>query len=126
MSIYEKMINFSLAGMFLGALLFIFFSIIVVRKLRKKEKTKDVLGLEFISGDNAFNVAQALSWPRSIYSFLEKKARDNGRSHIVANSDALYANTNIFDRIFARVVYWLLALSVLSLVIFSLLEDFLD
>ncbi|WP_236701395.1 hypothetical protein [Thalassomonas viridans] len=43
---------------------FVLFEQITVRKLRKNPKTKDVLGLEFMSGWDILNTAQALAMPK--------------------------------------------------------------
>ena len=49
----------------IAGILFVAFGQITVRKLRKKPKTKDSLGLEFISGWDIINVAQVFSFPRA-------------------------------------------------------------
>ena len=43
-----------------------------MRKLRKHPETKDVLGVEFVSGWDSFNVAQALALPQFIINKLKK------------------------------------------------------
>lgn len=48
------------------------FGQMTVRKLRKNPKTKDILGLEVISGWDIINVAQAFSLPRRWLLKIEK------------------------------------------------------
>jgi len=92
------------------SILFVIFGQVTVRKLRKNTKTKDALGLEFASGWDIINVAQALAIPRSWSRKLEKSPL----SSLYANSDLLFDHTNKFDRILGAVFYWLLMGSGLS------------
>ena len=91
----------SMCGVFLSMILFVLFGQITVRKLKKNPKTKDELGVEFASGWNILNVAGALSRPK----WLNEKFSQSALSSLAANSEVLYKNTNIFDRILAR-VFW--------------------
>ena len=54
-----------MACMFVTCILYVLFGQITVRKLRNNPKTKDALGLEYASGWDIINVAQALAFPRS-------------------------------------------------------------
>ena len=51
--------------------LFIIFGQVTVRKFRKNPAMKHELGVEFLSGWDIFNVAQALSMPRSLLRIFE-------------------------------------------------------
>lgn len=106
--------------MFFSLFLFVFFGQVTVRKLRKKTETKDALGLEFASGWDIFNVAQALSLPRSWARKLEKKGQFYGDG-VVARSDLLYEHTNKFDRFLARTLFWLSYFGLFTMLIFILL-----
>ena len=83
-----------------------FFGQTTVRKLRKNPET-DVLGMEFVSGWDIFNVAQALALPRK-YAQWRKKA-PFGMLH--ADADVLYEHTTRFDKILAKVFFvpWMVA-----------------
>jgi len=94
------------ASMITGVL-YILFGQITVRKLRKNPKTKDCLGIEFVSGWDVINVAQALAIPRSWSRKLEEKQF----SLIYANSDLLFESTTKFDRFLANFFYWLLSVT---------------
>jgi hypothetical protein len=49
----------------LTGIMFVLFGQITVRKLRKNPKTRNALGLEYVSGWDVINAAQALAFPRS-------------------------------------------------------------
>ena len=72
------------------------FGQITVRKLRKNPKTKDALGMEFVSGWDILNVAGALSKPKC----LTKKRKQPLLSFLAADVETLYKQTTQFDRIF--------------------------
>jgi len=86
----------------LTGILFVLFGEITVRRLRRNPKTKEALGLEFVSGRDIMNVAMALSVPRR----LNRRARHSKIAFMFADADVLYRYTNRFDRILARVFYW--------------------
>jgi hypothetical protein len=85
------------------------FGQITVRKLRKNPKTKDVLGIEFASGWDIINVAQAFSLPRVWMRKIEKSKF----SFMYANATAtvLYENSSKFDRVLGCIFYWFLTLT---------------
>ena len=56
----------------ISGILYVVFGQMTVRKLRKNPKTKDILGLEVISGWDIINVAQAFSLPRRWLLKIEK------------------------------------------------------
>lgn len=105
---------------FVTAILFVAFGQITVRKLRKNPQTKDQLGMEFVSGWDIVNVAQALAIPR----ILIRKLNNSPLSAIYANSDLLHKYTNKFDKVLAVIFYWLLVLSGLSGIVLGLLDAF--
>ena len=92
-----------LVGSILSGILYVAFGQITVRKLRKKPKTKGQLGVEFASGWDILNVAQALAFPRSWRRKLEKSPL----SSLNANAQILIENTSKFDRCLGAVFYWL-------------------
>jgi len=55
-----------MGALFLAMLFYIILGQITVRKLRKNPKTKNELGVEFVSGWDILNVAGALAMPRWI------------------------------------------------------------
>jgi len=64
-SLFSQMLAIVGICMFLTAILYVIFGQVTVKKLRKNPKTKDALGLEYVSGWDIINVAQALAIPRS-------------------------------------------------------------
>jgi hypothetical protein len=105
--------------MFLTAILYVAFGQVTVKKLRKNPKTKDALGLEYVSGWDIINVAQALAIPRSWSRKLEKSPL----SSMYANSDLLFENTSKLDRMLGAVFYWLLMISGLSAPLIIFMND---
>ena len=99
--------------MFISLILYVLFGQITVRKLRKNPETKRELGVEFASGWDIVNVAEALSMPPSIM----QKIRKGPIGAMYTNSDLLYKNTNWFDRWLARLFYWLFMSSGLSMIL---------
>ncbi len=90
--------------------LYILFGQITVRRLRKNPQTREALGFEFVSGWDIINAAQALSLPKP----LMRKLENSLLGYLYSNAEILYQNTNLFDRILARVLYYLLMFSGLS------------
>lgn len=120
MSLFSKLLAIVFSIMLLAAILYVLFGQITVRKLRKNPNTKTALGLEYVSGWDIINVAQALSLPRSWSRRLEK----SHLATIYANSDILFENTNKIDRILGVTFYWLMIGSGLSGAILVLLNNF--
>jgi hypothetical protein len=83
-------------------LLFVLFGQVTVRKLRKKAKDTNQLGIELASGWDILNVAGALSTPK----WLRDKFTSSRLSGLNANYQFIYSNTNKFDRILGR-VFWI-------------------
>ncbi len=110
MSLFSTLLAMVAVTTFVSMLLFVLFGQVTVRKLRKNPKTKNELGIEFVSGWDIINVAQAISIPRSIM----KKFNKTQLSFLYANADLLYKYTNTFDRFIARLFYWLFMIAGLS------------
>ncbi len=104
MSLISIIIGILIAIVFVVMVLYVAFGQITVRKLRKNPETKNELGMEFISGWDIINVAQALAMP----TFIIRKFRNTKLSFLYANADILIKHTNKFDRILAFLFYWLL------------------
>lgn len=120
MSLFSKLLAIVFSVMLLAAILYVLFGQITVRKLRKNPNTKTALGLEYVSGWDIINVAQALSLPRSWSRKLEKSQQ----ATTYANSDVIFKNTNRIDRILGVTFYWLMIGSGLSGAILVLLNYF--
>lgn len=120
MSLFSQLLGFVAIFMFISCILYVVFGQITVRKLRKNPKTKDALGVEFASGWDIINVAQAFSLPRS----WTKKIEDSKYSFMYANATVLYENTTRFDHILGCIFYWLLTISGLSGILLVLLDNF--
>jgi len=114
---FSTLLAIPAAVAFIACILFVIFGQVTVRKLRKNPETKHELGIEFASGWDITNVAQALSIPK----FLEKKLK-NKAFH--ANSDLLYEHTTVFDRVLARMFFWSWVFSGSGLIVLMLLNWF--
>lgn len=110
MSMFSQLLGFVAIFVFFACILYVLFGQLTVRKLRKNPNTKDLLGVEYVSGWDIINVAQAFAFPRS----WTKKVENSKFSFIYANATVLYENTTKFDRILGCIFYWLLTLSGLS------------
>lgn len=119
MSIFSQLLAFVFIFMFLACLLYVAFGQITVRKLRENPKTKDKLGVEFASGWDILNVAQAFAFPRSWSRKLEKSPL----SSMHANTQVLVENTSKFDRCLGAVFYWLFMTSAVSGALLVLLNS---
>ncbi|MFV8783968.1 hypothetical protein ACNKU7_16230 [Microbulbifer sp. SA54] len=118
MSTLNYIILFSFFGLLLGWILFVIFGQVTVRKLRKNPETKDYLGIEFLSGWDIFNVAQALATPRKFHKILER----GKLSALSAKTDILRKHTNKLDRFLAIIFFWVFLASG-SMMIFSILLE---
>ncbi len=113
------------AVMFVVLLFYVLFGQVTVRKLRKNPQTKNELGIEFVSGWDILNVAQALTIPRKLMPKFNKK--QSALSAFYANTELLYKHTNRSDRILARILYVSFVLcgaSVITLGILDILNIF--
>ena len=119
MSIFSQLLAFVFIFMFLSCILYVIFGQVTVRKLRKNPKTKDQLGVEFASGWDIINVAQALAIPRS----WSRKLESSPLSSLNANSDVLFENTSKFDRCLGAIFYWLFITSAVSGALLVLLNS---
>jgi len=99
-----------MAFMFITCILYVAFGQITVRKLRKNPNTRDALGLEYASGWDIINVAQALAFPRS----WSKKLQESQLSFMYANTKVLLENTSTLDRFLGVIFYWTMMFSGLS------------
>ncbi|MCF6364279.1 MAG: hypothetical protein L3J88_13245 [Gammaproteobacteria bacterium] len=123
MSTRAVFVGILIAFVFIVMIFFILFGQITVRKLRKNPETKQALGIEFASGLDILNVAQALTLPKSV----AQKIRNNPTGALHADPDLLYKYTTLLDRILARVFYALFVLTGtggIVLVILSWFGDF--
>jgi len=119
MGIEKTFFALILLGCILSGILYVAFGQITVRKLRKNPKTKDLLGVEYVSGWDIINVAQAFAFPRS----WTKKVEKSKFSFIYANATVLYENTTKFDQVLGCIFYWLITLSGLSGALLVLLDS---
>ena len=100
-----------MVGLFLSMVLYVLFGQITVRKIRKKVAIKNDLGVEFVSGWDIINVAQALALPR----FITRKLQKSPIAFFYANTEKLVKHTSQFDRILASLFYWLFTVSIIVL-----------
>ena len=116
----QHYVGFLILASMVTGILFVLFGQITVRKLRKNPKTKDKLGVEFLSGWDIINVAQALSIPRS----WSRKFQNSPLSFIHANAEVLRENTNRFDQFLARCFYWTFVFTGSSSILLVILDAF--
>ena len=102
MTLFSKLLAISAIMVFFACIFFVLFGQITVRRLRKNEETKHALGIEFASGWDIINVAQALSIPRS----WAKKLETSSLSALYANSEILKQHTNRFDRFLGQLLFF--------------------
>ena len=118
---FSTLLAIPFAVMLIAAILFVIFGQITVRKLRKNPKTKRELGVEFASGLDILNVAQALSLPKGIAQKIKHNSTSVGLG-LEADPDILYKHTTVFDRLLARIFYWLWMSSAFALIILMVLN----
>ncbi len=121
MTLVQTILSVILAVMFVVCVLFVIFGQITVRKLRKNPETRQVLGLELASGFDILNVAQALALPKTVTQRIKHNSMSIGL-RLQADSDVLYKHTTVFDRLLARVFYWLWISSAFSLIMLMMLN----
>jgi hypothetical protein len=119
MTIFSKLLAFIFIFMLIACLLYVVFGQVTVRRLRKNPKTKDALGLEFVSGWDIINVAQALAFPAS----WSRKLEGSRISSLYANAKMLRENTTRLDRFLGSMFYWTMMLSGLSGALLVLLNS---
>jgi predicted SAM-dependent methyltransferase len=110
--------------------LFVAFGQITVRKLRKNPETKYALGLEFSSGWDILNVAEALS----ATAWMNKRFKSSKVSFLFADAEVLYKHTTRFDRILARIFWFsfvisgifMISVAVMSFIGFEFMNTVID
>lgn len=108
-----------LVSVFITMILYVLFGQLTIRKLRNNPETKHELGVEFVSGWDIINVAQALSIPR----WVIRKFKDSPVSSLYADSDLLYRHTSKFDRLLAIVFYMLMMITGFSAILLVILDS---
>ena len=122
MTVEDYVFGIAMATVLVAWILYVLFGQITVRKLRKNSELRYELGTELISGWDIFNVAEALSLPRS----LMDKFKNSRLSMFYANPDLLRKHTNWFDKLLAQLFFWPFLLSgttLIGLVIFDSLRS---
>lgn len=118
MSAFSFLLGILFALVLVAMLLYIVFGQLTVRKLRNTPEAKQILGIEFISGWDIINVAQALSMPK----WFVRKLKDNQLNTMFADAELLYEHTTKLDRLLAKVLYWLLLFSSAATIFLIILE----
>ncbi len=121
---FSTLLAISFVVLLAGSVLFVIFGQVTMRKLRKNPETKHALGIEFVSGWDILNVAQALSLPKAILQRTRRNAESMGMSGFEADYEILYKHTTVFDRVLARVFYTLITLPVFAMFILIILDWF--
>ncbi len=120
MSTFSFLLAIAAALCVFALIMCVVFGQVTVRKLRKNPETKEALGMEFVSGWDILNVAQALSTPRS----WSKKLENTPLNFLYADSSLLFKHTNRFDR-FLAIVFWVPFATSGSLCIILMILDLL-
>lgn len=118
MKLITILVGILIAFVFITAILFVLFGQVTVRKLRKNPETKDMLGIEFASGWDIINVAQALALPKKFM----RKLKDSSLSALGADAGVLHKHTNKFDKALAIIFYWILVFTGISGAVLGLLD----
>jgi len=107
---------------FVWGALTILVSEITVRRLRKLPEFKDKLGLVLASGVGMeiFNVGVALSLPQKFI----RRSNQSKLPFLFANLDLLYAHTRRFERVFARMLFWMQTILISHLVVFGFIGHY--
>lgn len=90
---------------------------LTVRRLRRLPDIKNRLGFSMLPGDDAFNVALALSWPRSLMRLLDTSVT----GWCFANADSVYRHTSRGERWVGRLCYGSVMLCLLTLMLYAAL-----
>lgn len=112
MNVEDTLFRCSMGGMLVALILYVIFGQLTVRKLRKDPDTKNALGVEFASGWDIINVAQALAIPRT----WSRKLENSPLSALYAKSECLRKSTTLFDRILAAIFYWIFTASATAMI----------
>lgn len=125
MTLVQVILSVILAVMFISAILFVIFGQVTVRKLRKNPETKYALGIEFVSGWDILNVAGALTLPKAVAQRIKRNSISMGLGPgFEADPDILYKHTTVFDRVLARLFFWLAVSSISAMFILMILDEF--
>ncbi len=93
-------------------IVFVVFSLITVRRLRRNPCTRNELGLDFMPGQEVLSVAQALTLPKRFSRLL----RRGELAALFADPDLLLLHTRPVDRWLGRACYVLMYVVCLLLV----------
>ncbi|MCA0901992.1 hypothetical protein [Microbulbifer agarilyticus] len=119
MNTFSALLGIAFIPGFFSCILFVIFGQVTARKLRKNPEVSRHLGMEFMSGWNILNIAQALATPQRAHKMLE----NSPVSFLHANSELLKKHTNKLDRILAILFFWPLMISGLSMALLALLKS---
>ncbi len=124
---FSTLLGGAVAVAFFSAILFVIFGQVTVRKLRKNPATKHALGVEFASGWDIFNVAEALTLPKAFMRKMKRNAISMGLGPgFEVDLEILYKHTTVFDRVLARIFYTLFTLSGFAIIISTMVIFFWD
>ena len=119
MSTFSVLLGCCVGAISFSLLLYVLFGQTTVRRLRKNPETKYELGLEFASGWDILNVAQALAIPRNIHKRLER----GKLAFLHANSELIAKHTNRFDKILAVIFFWFFMASTFCMIFLIALDE---
>ena len=105
---------------FFSIILFLLFSAIIVRPLRKNPKTRDHLGITPLEVMKVLRVASALSLPKK----LQLKMENGYLGAMCANSEILKKHTSTFGKLFANILFFFANLTVVLLLACAFIDVF--
>lgn len=120
--IYDWIGLFFFISALISSLFWVVFAWVTMRKLRKNIEIKEHLGMEFISGYNAFNVSHALVFGKHI------KEEDKKPFDIAFDADLtlIYKHTTKTDRVLGRIFCLSGVVSLLLLVPMAFIDFFIN
>ena len=120
MVVYDFLKIFVVCGMIITGVLWVTFSWITMRKLRKNPEIKGHLGAEFISGYDAFNVAHTFVFDK----YRNKKVKSS-LDVFDADLTLIYKYTTRFDRLLGRIFCFVGVASTLLLIPLVFIDFFI-
>jgi hypothetical protein len=116
MNIEDLIFAMGMFGFIFSLILYVAFGQTTVKKLRKNPETTSALGLQFASGWDIFNAAQALA----LSKYITRKLAESPIESFDASRELLGKNTSIVDKYLAFIFYWLFVVSIISILSLAL------
>jgi len=109
-------------NMILSFILYVIFGFTTVRRLKKQDEAKEKLG-EVIVASEGYNIMASLSYPEFFVKAIERGQEKKG-IRVIADKKTILENTNMFERCFARFIFWLFNISTMTLLAIAIADYF--